>query len=77
MTVCQANLPGCLTRSSHTHHRLLRSQGGAKGPTIELCSACHDTVHQNPARAYATGLLLHAWDDLDTPVRLNLWVASF
>ena len=75
MNPCEGGLPGCWGRNAVPHHRLLRSQGGVDGPTINLCPSCHLKVHSSPARAYATGLLLHAWDSLDTPAHPELWVA--
>lgn len=36
----------CAAAAVEPHHLILRSQGGADGPTIELCRPCHDHFTQ-------------------------------
>lgn len=42
------------------HHRLRRSQGGGNelSNLAGLCSPCHRTIHDNPARSYREGWLV-------------------
>jgi len=42
------------------HHRLRRSQGGTNHlkNLLAVCSDCHNDIHGNPKRSYATGALL-------------------
>ena len=72
MIPCEANLKGCQKVATHDHHRKLRSQGGTHGPTLPCCLWCHTQIHNFPARAYASGLLIHAWDD-DAPLHPELF----
>lgn len=50
------------------HHRKLRSQSSkAEKHTvsnlIDVCEACHEWIHANPALAYEHGYLVHSYDD--------------
>lgn len=59
---CEARIDGvCHGRAVHRHHRLMRSQGGGDEATntAELCGACHQHIHDNPAWSYGAGWLLH------------------
>lgn len=47
------------------HEPLMRSAGGdALDPdqVILVCRFHHRTIHENPARSYENGLLIHAWE---------------
>lgn len=50
----------CSGRAAHRHHRLRRSQGGTDDPsnTLDVCSPCHQLIHERPSLAYAHGWLL-------------------
>ena len=59
---CEANAaPECSGRHDHSHHRLLRSQGGRDTPEnlLAVCSQCHWFIHENPATSYDRGWMLH------------------
>lgn len=47
----------------HVHHRKLRSQGGTNDLVnlLDVCTACHGTIHANPADSYENGLLIRSW----------------
>ena len=55
----------CTGRAQHTHHRVLRSQGGDNSPAnlIAVCLNCHTQIHANPGESYCRGYLVHQWDD--------------
>lgn len=58
--LCKAGIPCvCTGRAECRHHILRRSQGGGddRDNTIDVCSACHRWVHDNPAAALVLGLL--------------------
>lgn len=58
----------CGKSAQHTHHRKRRSQGGTDEPAnlMRVCLECHDWIHNNPAKAFAKGWLVHSWDDAAT-----------
>jgi hypothetical protein len=61
----------CRGRGTHSHHRKLRSQGGANELVnlLAVCIVCHMVIHQHPTAAYANGWLVHSYDDpAATPV---------
>lgn len=56
---CEIARPGtCTGRAQHRHHRILQSQGGRGGPTLDVCHACHDYAHLNRAEARAHGWII-------------------
>lgn len=58
--LCEAQTPVCTGRAVHRHHRRMRSQGGGNESEnlMDLCLACHDHIHRNPAESYDRGWLL-------------------
>ena len=63
--LCEAKIyPDCDGRAVHTHHRLLRSQGGSDDPEnlLDVCAPCHQWIHDHPAEAYLRGLLIRGHD---------------
>ena len=48
----------CTGRAVHRHHVILQSQGGRGGPTLDVCSACHDYAHAHRAEARAHGWII-------------------
>jgi 5-methylcytosine-specific restriction endonuclease McrA len=58
-------MAGCGRPATECHHRRLRSQGGGNGAEnlMCLCEDHHRDVHENPAKAYAEGTMLHGYDD--------------
>lgn len=59
-TWCEAHIDGvCAGRAVHRHHRRIRAQGGTDDAanTADLCGACHEHIHRNPAWAYEHGWL--------------------
>jgi hypothetical protein len=68
--VCEAKTDVCSRTAVHVHHRKLRSQGGSNSLVnlIDVCFACHDWIHLNPAISYERGWLLHSTDE-ETPLR--------
>jgi hypothetical protein len=68
--LCEAKTDVCTQMAVHVHHRKLRSQGGSNSLVnlIDVCFACHDWIHLNPAISYERGLLLHGTDE-ETPLR--------
>ena len=55
----------CTRRAEHWHHRQLRSRGGAHTVPngLAVCHACHEWIHQNPARATELGFMVSSWAD--------------
>lgn len=61
---CEAQVPRvCTGRATCRHHRLRRAHGGGDEVenTADLCDACHEHVHRNPAWAYVYGWLIPSW----------------
>jgi len=60
---CEIGLPGCQEGARHLHHRKLRSRGGTNDAhnLLDACAACHDWVHDNPAKATELGLQIPTW----------------
>ena len=59
--VCEFGIVGvCTGRPSERHHKLRRSQGGSDDAsnTADICSACHNACHANPAEAYRNGWMI-------------------
>ena len=60
-TWCEIAKPGvCTGRAVHRHHVILQSQGGRGGPTLDVCSACHDHAHRHRPEARAHGWIIDA-----------------
>lgn len=67
--VCEAMLPVCLRAATDPCHRVKRGMGGRHGgAAVESarlsdlwhgCRACHGWTHDNPARSYEMGLMVH------------------
>jgi 5-methylcytosine-specific restriction endonuclease McrA len=58
------NCVRCGARAAHIHHRQLRRHGNETPDNLmPLCVDCHTEVHGSPAHSYATGFLVHSWDD--------------
>ena len=56
---CEGRTAVCTGMAESVHHVLRRSQGGGHDPSnlLALCTACHQWVHANPAKAIELGLL--------------------
>lgn len=57
---CEGAVSGvCTGMAAHCHHVRLRSQGGTNegGNLLDLCFACHEWAHRNPADAARLGLI--------------------
>lgn len=60
---CRARIPKCCTgRAECRHHRIRRSQGGTdeRSNTVDLCHACHQFIHTQPAWSFKHGWLRRA-----------------
>lgn len=72
--VCEAGISSsCTGRASHVHHRKLRAHAGPNTleNLLDVCEACHSTIHGNPARSIEHGLLVPSWaDPAEVPVRI-------
>lgn len=69
----------CSGIATHVHHRKLRSQGGPNtlDNLLDVCLWCHATIHGNPARSYAAGLLVRGSDDpAAVPVNTAAWMRT-
>lgn len=60
-------VPGCGRLADDVHEPLTRARGGSitdPSNMAPLCRPCHTEItDQQPAWAYALGLLAHSWDD--------------
>jgi hypothetical protein len=55
----------CRERPSvHTHHRNLDRQLNTPENLRRVCLFCHAWIHDKVEEAYATGWLVHSWDDV-------------
>lgn len=56
---CEARTDVCTGQAEAVHHMLRRSQGGGHDVDnlLAVCTACHQFIHGNPAKAVALGLL--------------------
>lgn len=72
-----------LNKGASIHHRIPRGAGGTKDPLINhpvnlalLCgtgtTGCHGWVESNRSEAYATGWLVHRWEDPSTVLITDL-----
>jgi len=62
---CEIQLPECMGRAVHPHHRITTKSGGRHGAAkvdhdrlsdlLHLCFLCHDVVTNRPARAQTYG----------------------
>lgn len=54
----------CGAPAVHRHHRKLRRHGDeSEANLVPVCNACHTWIHANPKDAYATGYMLHEYED--------------
>lgn len=56
---------GCGRVAVHTHHRLMRSQGGGHelANLLHLCAGHHIDTHAHPERSYRLGWLVRRGND--------------
>jgi hypothetical protein len=59
-TWCEAATSACAGRAEHRHHKRGRVGVGCddRDATLDVCVACHQFIHGNPAESYERGWLI-------------------
>lgn len=60
---CEAQVKCAGERAVLFHHRKRAGRVDSESNLAHLCLACHLWVHDNPAKSYVLGLLVHSWAD--------------
>ena len=68
---CEYMIPGpCVFQAQHLHHRKISGREHRVENLANICHACHDFVHANPALSYERGWLVRSMKDpLEVPVQ--------
>lgn len=72
---CEARSRVCTGDAAHFHHRKSRSSKDQRPVNgLHVCSACHEHMHSQVAKARMLGWIVPSWaDPAEVPVRRGDW----